>query len=789
MQILKKTTIIFFLFISITFAQAWIPSVSGTSEILYHASFLDTNNGFTTGEKGVILKTTDSGFTWVKKSSGVSSVIFSVCYISNTLVIGVGYNGVILRSVDAGESWTKINSGTTNALSYVYFINESVGYIVGYNGTILKSTDSGLSWNAQISGTTSYFGCVKFTDTNNGIIVGQNGVILRTLNGGTNWIGEISGTTNYLRFITFIDSQNAVVSGDNGTILRTNNAGQTWGSIYSGTSKVLRDIDFYNYTNGCIVGQDGTMLKTTDSGQSWTIQPLVTNEYLVFIKYFSSNRAVSGGVNGFIMCLRDASISVATPNGGESFNVGDVAQINWTATGISIVKIDYTTNNGSSWITIVNSVTGGGSNTWSGVYNWIVPNTVSNNCKVKVSYVTDVSLNDQSDNTFTIGQPQYNVVTNTSPANAGIVSGAGTYDRGSNVTVIATANNGYTFSNWSEGNTVVSTNSSYTFIISSSRELTAKFSPNSYTLSVTAANGTVTKSPEQSNYIFGTQVQLTATPNTGYSFIGWSGNASGSTNPLTVTMDGNKSIIANFLLSKYTLAVTSANGTVTKNPDLTSYNHGTVVTLTASASPGYAFSSWSGDINGTENPIAVTVEKNFSVIANYKKVNRPPVFTKAFTDTTIDVHNVQVLFKYKFAAADPDGDVVSFRLDSGPNGATMSSNGLFSWVPSTTQAGQGFIVMVTISDGDLSETKVASLKTNSVIVNIDGNAVPSVFSLSQNYPNPFNPTTKIQFSIPKETYVSLTVYNAIGQEISKLVNQHLSPATYSITFDASKHQN
>ncbi|MDP2037570.1 MAG: T9SS type A sorting domain-containing protein, partial [Ignavibacteria bacterium] len=426
---------------------------------------------------------------------------------------------------------------------------------------------------------------------------------------------------------------------------------------------------------------------------------------------------------------------------------------------------------------------------WSGVYNWIVPNTISNNCKIKVSYVSDVSLNDQSDNTFAITIPQFTVVTNSLPVNAGIVSGAGTYENGSNVTVIATANNGYRFSNWTVENTVVSSSSSYTFVINSNRELTANFSSNSYTLTVTASNGTVTKSPDQLDYNSGSLVQLTATPNSGYSFIGWSGNASGNTNPLTVTMDGNKSITANFLLNKYTIAITSANGTVTKHPDLTSYNHGTVVTLTASASPGYAFSSWSGDISGTENPIAVTVEKNFSVIANYKKVNRPPVFTKAFTDTTIDVHNVQVLFKYKFAAADPDGDVVNFRLDSGPTGATMSSNGLFSWVPLTTQAGQGFIVMVTISDGDLSETKVASIKTNPVIVNIDGNTVPSVFSLSQNYPNPFNPTTKIQFSIPRESYVSLIVYNAIGQEISKLVSQYLPAAKYSITFDASKYQN
>jgi hypothetical protein len=59
------------------------------------------------------------------------------------------------------------------------------------------------------------------------------------------------------------------------------------------------------------------------------------------------------------------------------------------------------------------------------------------------------------------------------------------------------------------------------------------------------------------------------------------------------------------------------------------------------------------------------------------------------------------------------------------------------------------------------------------------------FNLGQNYPNPFNPQTKINFSIPKSGYVSLIVYDAIGNQIKVLVNESLTAGEYETDFDAS----
>jgi len=65
------------------------------------------------------------------------------------------------------------------------------------------------------------------------------------------------------------------------------------------------------------------------------------------------------------------------------------------------------------------------------------------------------------------------------------------------------------------------------------------------------------------------------------------------------------------------------------------------------------------------------------------------------------------------------------------------------------------------------------------------NEFPVNFELSQNHPNPFNPTTKIEFSIPQSSRVSIKAYNSIGQEIAVLVNNDFSAGSHSVNFDGS----
>ena len=63
--------------------------------------------------------------------------------------------------------------------------------------------------------------------------------------------------------------------------------------------------------------------------------------------------------------------------------------------------------------------------------------------------------------------------------------------------------------------------------------------------------------------------------------------------------------------------------------------------------------------------------------------------------------------------------------------------------------------------------------------------IPKKYTLQQNYPNPFNPATTIEFSIPKTEFVTLIIYNLIGQEVATLVSDKLTPGSYKYTWDAS----
>src|SRR5437773_8392763 len=147
------------------------------------------------------------------------------------------------------------------------------------------------------------------------------------------------------------------------------------------------------------------------------------------------------------------------------------------------------------------------------------------------------------------------------------------------------------------------------------KSITATFAINTYALDVTVAgSGTVAKSPDHASYDHGSSVELTATPATGYHFVGWSGDATGSTKPLSVTMDAAKSITATFAINTYALDVTTAgSGTVAKSPDHASYDHGSSVELTATPATGYQIGRGSGGARGSSNPLSVTMDAAKSI--------------------------------------------------------------------------------------------------------------------------------------------------------------------------------
>lgn len=190
-----------------------------------------------------------------------------------------------------------------------------------------------------------------------------------------------------------------------------------------------------------------------------------------------------------------------------------------------------------------------------------------------------------------------------------------TYTVGETVTLTPSANACYHFANWS-GDASGSANP-LTITMNASKTITANFAINTYTLTTNAANGSITRNPNKTTYNCGETVTLTAGANSTYHFANWSGDASGSANPLTVTMNADKTITANFALSTYSLTVNATNGSVSRSPNKTAYNHGETVSLTPTANSGYHFDHWSGDSSGSASPLTVTMNANKTITANF----------------------------------------------------------------------------------------------------------------------------------------------------------------------------
>ena len=245
-----------------------------------------------------------------------------------------------------------------------------------------------------------------------------------------------------------------------------------------------------------------------------------------------------------------------------------------------------------------------------------------------------------------------------------------TYGHGTTVELTATPNTGYNFVNWS-GDASGSANP-LTITMDGNKNITANFDINTYTLTTSATNGTINRNPDQASYAYGTSVQLTAVPNTGYHFVSWSGHAGGSENPLTITMDGDKNITANFAINTYTLTTNATNGTVSKNPNQTTYNHGTTVQLTATPNSGYRFANWSGDVSGSANPITVTMDNNKNVTANF--VANTYTLTVNATNGTVTKLPNQTSYEYGTAVQLTATPNTGYHFVSWSGDASGSSN-------------------------------------------------------------------------------------------------------------------
>ena len=223
------------------------------------------------------------------------------------------------------------------------------------------------------------------------------------------------------------------------------------------------------------------------------------------------------------------------------------------------------------------------------------------------------------------GGTTYNITVSANPTNGGTVAGGGTYNQGQSCTVTATANSGYTFTNWTENGNVVSTQANYTFNVNSNRTLVANFTAQTQQYNITVSanptnGGTVTGG---GTYQQGQSCTVHATAATGYTFLRWTENGTQvSTNAnYSFTVTGNRTLVAQFQQQTYTITATAdptTGGTVTGGG---TYNYGQSCTLTATPVTGsYIFVNWTknGQQVSTNQTYSFTVTESAQYVAHFE---------------------------------------------------------------------------------------------------------------------------------------------------------------------------
>ena len=235
---------------------------------------------------------------------------------------------------------------------------------------------------------------------------------------------------------------------------------------------------------------------------------------------------------------------------------------------------------------------------------------------------------------------QFSVWATSANDTMGTVSGSDTVDYLQTVTLTATANYGYHFTQWNDGNS----DNPRTFILTQDTAFTAHFAPDQFSVWATSANDTMGTVSGSDTVDYLQTVTLTATANYGYHFTQW--NDGNSDNPRQVIVTSDSVFTALFEEdTQYDIIVMSADNTMGQTEGSGSFYLGELITIAATPNDGYHFQEWND--GNTDNPRQIIVSENATYIATFaqnigiKDVN-PTVCVKVFPNPVQSTANLMV---------------------------------------------------------------------------------------------------------------------------------------------------
>jgi uncharacterized repeat protein (TIGR02543 family) len=324
-----------------------------------------------------------------------------------------------------------------------------------------------------------------------------------------------------------------------------------------------------------------------------------------------------------------------------------------------------------------------------------------------------------------------------------------------------------------------------------------------------------------------TTVTVTASADDGYGFVKWTGDASGTSPTVTVSMDTDKAISAIFELVNQSPVVAALSDTTMKEDESIK------VTLSATDAEGdsITFSATSDTtltVSLSSDTLTITPKLNWYGVASVivyasdgiskgqalfdvtvTPVNDLPTafewVSSALDTVNISKYNIDDNYTLEWAASadEADGDSIDYLVyakigvhpseeiyDTTVTKLHISNmeflNNVFELTPGVAATVR---FMVYAHDG--TDSVKATGDDRVVYINryeflsTEGEGIPTEFALHENYPNPFNPTTKFRFDLPELSDVNVIIYNMLGQKV-KTFNMQSTPAGYhSIKWNAT----
>jgi photosystem II stability/assembly factor-like uncharacterized protein len=199
-------------------------------------------------------------------------------------------------------------------LNAVHFVDPSEGWAVGYCGGVMHTIDGGANWQILSMETTDDFQDITFIGSDTGWMVGYK-MIYHTTNGGETWIKQQTPVPVHAYSVHFINSREGWVVGRDYTILHTTDGGETWEEQDCGLSGTgyLYSVYFSDSNHGWACGFHHVIIKTTDGGNSWVKIGEQQNESLSNVIFFNNLEGI----------ISSTQYLLKSSDGGESWEQMD----------------------------------------------------------------------------------------------------------------------------------------------------------------------------------------------------------------------------------------------------------------------------------------------------------------------------------------------------------------------------------------------------------------------------------------------------------------------------------